>query len=353
MGYVGPIVTTHLRKSHRDAELVGLDTGFFGACCLNSIEQPEWALNAQLYKDVRDVLPQDLAGFDAVIHLAALSNDPLGSEFQELTIEINRSATLNLAEMAKSAGVQHFVFASSCSVYGAGGEHPRTESHPVVPLTAYAESKIGAEQDLEGIAGRSFLVTSLRFATACGPSPRLRLDLVLNDFVAAALSSGEIQILSDGTPSRPLIDVRDMALAIEWALTRKIESGGPFLIMNTGSNSCNASIAQLADAVARVVPGTKILTNPQAPADKRSYRVDFGLFSKLAPNHTPRLTLIESITALFDQLRDEELPTGDFRKSKFSRLHALLQLKRQSLTSRLYWDRLALEKQNSEILTHV
>src|SRR5581483_1059581 len=180
---------------------------------------------------------------------AALSNDPMGNRYEEVTLEINYRASVELARRAKRAGVRSFAFASSCSVYGTADSGPRNEKSEVNPLTAYARSKVMTEADLERLADDSFTVTALRFATACGMSDRLRLDLVLNDFVAGAVASGKITILSDGTPWRPLINVEDMARAFEWAVGRPSTNGGSFVVVNTGSNRWNYQVRDLAEAV--------------------------------------------------------------------------------------------------------
>ena len=224
MGYVGPAVVSHLREHHPGAELVGFDAGLFASAVTTLGPAPETRLDAQHFGDVRDITAHDLAGCDAVVHLAAVSNDPIGNRFEAVTDAINRGASLRLAACARDAGVKNFVFASSCSVYGLADAGARRESDAVGPLTAYARSKVATEEGLRQMDVAGMTVTCLRFATACGISERLRLDLVLNDFVACALTSRQITVLSDGTPWRPLIDVADMARAIEWAVLRHVRS---------------------------------------------------------------------------------------------------------------------------------
>ena len=187
--------------------------------------------------------------------------------------------------VAGDLGVGRFVFASSCSIYGAAGDAPRAEDDPLNPLTAYARSKVEAERGLRPLAGRDFTVTALRFATACGASPRLRLDLVLNDFVASAVLSGRIEVLSDGSPWRPLVHVDDMARAIEWGLSRGRD---PFVAVNVGSADWTWQIGALARDVADVLGEVEVSINTAAQPDNRSYKVDFSLFRKLAPDHQPR-----------------------------------------------------------------
>ncbi len=275
-----------------EATLHGYDQAFFGHCLTGTADFPERVLDRQTFGDVRMIDPATLNGYDAIVHLAAISNDPMGDRFAAVTQAINQDASVALAEAAAAAGVKHFVFASSCSVYGVAEGGPRREEDPPNPVTAYAASKIGTEEALRCLGG-DLTVTCLRFATACGMSSRLRLDVVLNDFVAGAISSGEISVLSDGTPWRPLIDVADMARAIEWAVTRDPVDGGRFLLVNAGAQSGNYQVGELAEAVAVAVPGTKMKINAQAPLDSRSYQVDFARFAKLAPNHQPRVTLAE------------------------------------------------------------
>jgi nucleoside-diphosphate-sugar epimerase len=326
MGYVGPRVAEYFRLRRPDATLIGLDTGFFAANLLDASVLPECVLDMQVFGDVRNVTVNDLAGVDAVVHLAAISNDPMGNAYERVTEDINHKGTVAVARAAKDAGALHFVFASSCSVYGFAEDGARTEASSVNPLTAYARSKISSEQVLAELAGPDFIVTCLRFATACGASPRLRLDLVLNDFVASALTSGVIRILSDGTPWRPLIDVEDMARAIDWGVDRSASNGGESLIVNAGSNVWNYQIRELAEAVAQAIPGTTIDINRNAAPDKRSYRVDFGLFNELAPDHQPQVSLEAAITELKELLTATGFSDANFRQSRYMRLNMLSQL---------------------------
>jgi nucleoside-diphosphate-sugar epimerase len=324
MGYVGPVVVRHIRETMPSAYLAGYDSGFFAHCLTTTNEAPERRLDAQRFGDVRAIRADDLEGFDAVVHLAAISNDPMGNRFEAVTDAINHRASVAIAEAAVAAGVKNFVFASSCSVYGFADDGlGRRETDALNPLTAYARSKIAAEESLRQRDLNGMTATSLRFATACGMSDRLRLDLVLNDFVACALSSGEITVLSDGTPWRPLINVRDMARAIEWAITRPARTGGQFLAVNVGTQEWNFQVKDLAHAVAGAVPGTTVSINTAAPPDGRSYKVDFGLFRELAPNHQPRETLDSSIAALREGLRDINFSDRDFRQSQLVRLKVL------------------------------
>jgi len=323
MGYIGPVLNRVLTATFPKIEILGFDAGFFGHSLTGADFTPEQGVSVQYFGDVRDIQPDMLKGVDAVVHLAGVSNDPIGVEFEDVTEEINRRASVRLAEMASSAGLKNFVFASSCSMYGQAEGGARKESDPTNPLTAYARSKIGTEDDLRNTNLGDMVFTSLRFATACGWSTRLRLDLVLNDFVACAITSGEITVLSDGTPWRPLIDVEDMSRAIAWAMSRDKNAGGQFLAVNAGSNKSNYQVKDLANAVASLIPSTKTSINKDALPDKRSYSVDFSLYESLAPAFQPVVSLEESIRRLRDGLKRMNFVDKDFRQSPFMRLNTL------------------------------
>jgi len=338
LGYVGPSVMRRLRACFPDATLVGVDMGYFAHCLTDAAVLPESQLTLQYFADVRRLPSGLLDDVSAVVHLAAISNDPMGNAHEDVTLEVNYRASVELARMAKAAGVSSFVFASSCSVYGFADSGPRTESSELNPLTAYARSKVLTESALAELAGKDFRTTCLRFATACGMSDRLRLDLVLNDFVASALSTGRITVLSDGSPWRPLINVQDMARAIEWAVTRDAQLGDAHLVVNAGSNDWNYQVRDLAEAVAAAIPGTDVSINREAPPDKRSYRVDFSRFRTLAPGHVPEVTLADTIEELRSGLQAMCFNNGDFRNSSFMRLKVLEQLRaRCLLNNALEW----------------
>lgn len=338
LGYIGPVVARHLRAAMPDAWLAGFDAGFF-ANCLTTRANPERFLDCQFFGDVRETSAELFRGIDAVIHLAAISNDPMGKTFEHVTLDVNTAASLDLAKKAKAAGVKAFAFASSCSVYGFAEDGARDETSNLNPLTAYARSKVATEEGLRALAGRDFRVTCLRFATACGFSPRLRLDLVLNDFVASALALKRIDILSDGTPWRPLINVSDMARAFEWAATR---DGDDYVIVNAGSNRWNYQVRELAAAVRRVMPDVQIHINPDAQPDKRTYRVDFALFEKLAPQHQPARELDESICEIKTGLERVLFADPNFRNSNLIRLKVLCALQDAAILSHdLHWTQTA------------
>jgi nucleoside-diphosphate-sugar epimerase len=323
MGYIGPVLVSHLRRTFPGANLIGYDSGYFAHCLTGAVGLPELQLDGQIFGDVRKLPVGVLDGVDAVVVLAAISNDPMGNRFEQVTADINYRATVDIARKSLDAGATRIVFASSCSMYGFAEGGPRREQDELNPLTAYAKSKVAAEKGLAALDPGKAVITSLRFSTACGMTDRLRLDLVLNDFVAGAVSNKRITVLSDGTPWRPLIEVRDMARAIDWALTRDPGEGGRYLAVNVGSTRWTFQVRELADAVARLIPGTEVSINAAAPPDKRSYKVDFSLFEKLAPMHQPLVGLEEAIEGLKAGLQRMGFSDADFRSSQAMRLKVL------------------------------
>lgn len=323
LGYIGPSLIHEIRSSHPFAEIVGMDLGLFSHCLTGVKIAPDINLDKQIYKDVRNISEDDLDGFDSVVHLAAISNDPMGQSFEKITNEINYQSSIEIAKLAKKVGVKNYVFASSCSVYGEASELPKVEEDDLNPLTAYARSKIDTEKKLQGLESDTFIITCLRFATACGFTARTRFDLVLNDFVADAVLNSEINILSDGSPWRPLINTKDMARAANWALSRDIKNGGAFCITNVGSNNWNYQVKDLAFAVADIISGTKVSINKNAQPDKRSYKVNFTKFNELAPDHQPKETLETTIHELKDGILNMDLKDKNFRDSDYIRLNVL------------------------------
>ena len=331
LGYVGPAVVAQLRASFPAARIVGLDAGFFAHCLTGAEALPERHLDAQLIADVREPPAGLLENVDTVVHLAAISNDPIGNLYEQVTRDINYGASVALARAAAIAGARQFVFASSCSVYGASGAEARDESSPTAPITAYARSKVEAEDELMGLASQELSVSCLRFATACGMSDRLRLDLVLNDFVASALTTGAIELLSDGSAWRPLIHVEDMARAIAWASARGSD-GGEGLRVNVGSDGWNVRIRELAEAVEAELDGVEVTFAEGAAPDTRSYRVDFSSFSALAPSHLqPRVGVEEAVRGVRDGLRRMGFQDARFREGPLMRLHTLSTLRSRGL----------------------
>lgn len=342
LGYIGPCVTHRFRTSFPQAELIGFDIGYYAQSLSATNYLPEVELDHQVFGDVRKFPESLLENVDAVVNLAAISNDPMGNEYEQITMAVNYAAAVRLAELCKINKVRNYVFASSCSIYGSASESPKNESDALNPLTAYARSKVAAEQALEPLADENFNVTCLRFATACGFSNRLRLDLVLNDFAAGAMANHLIDILSDGSPWRPMINTKDMARAIEWGIQRPHEIARPFLAVNTGSNEWNNQIRPLAEAVAQQIPGTTVSLNLATPADKRSYQINFDLFKQLAPDYQPEWDLKHTIQELKEGLETLDFHDVNFRQSPFVRIYALTRLREQGLLNdNLEWTRLA------------
>lgn len=313
-GYIGTILTELLRENGHD--VTGLDTGFFTRCLLG----PTSAGAPARRTDLRDIESADCAGFDAVLHLAALCNDPLGDLNPALTGDINYRATMRLATAAKAAGVKRFVFSSSCSVYGAGtDDKPLTEDSPLAPITPYAESKIQSEKALLELADDDFCPVILRNSTAYGFSPRLRGDLVVNDLVAHALLIEEVRLLSDGTAWRPLVHVQDIARAFVTMLevARERVSGK---VYNVGSSTENYLIRTVARIVSDAVPGSRVTFAGKPSADKRNYRVSCDKIAAEVPEFRPRWNLLSGITQLTDAYRRYGLTLADFTGQRHQRL---------------------------------
>ncbi len=270
-GYLGTVMAPILASAGH--EVTGLDSGLFADCVLGSLDTPDVP---GLSVDLRDVTVEQLTGFDAVVHMAALSNDPLGSLAPEITYDINHHASTRLARLAKEAGVGRFVYASTCSVYGAqSGDDLVDEDAPLKPVTPYAISKVRVEDDLAGLADADFVPVSMRNATAFGFSPRLRADIVLNNLVGRAILTGEVKVLSDGTPWRPLAHADDIAGAVVAALTAPADVVRA-RAYNVGSETNNRTVADIAQAVVDAVPGSTLNITGEAGNDPRSYRVDFS-----------------------------------------------------------------------------
>ncbi len=336
MGYIGPVLYRELRNNFPEAEIWGFDNGYFAHCLTNAMHLPEREIDGQLFGDMREFPMEVLNEVDAVVHLGAISNDPMGNQYEAVTNAINDDASKAIAREAKARGVKAFVFASSCSMYGQATGDAKSEQDELNPLTAYARSKVAMEKELEKLANADFKVTALRFATACGMSPRLRLDLVLNDFVACALTTGRITVLSDGSPWRPLIHVKDMSRALAWGLGRDSEED--FIAINAGSDQWNYQIKDLAHKVAELVAETEISINTDAPPDKRSYRVSFAKYLQMAPEHQPQVTVEQAILELKEGLQGMNFSDGNFRESNYMRLKMLeSHIQRGALSQDLKW----------------
>jgi nucleoside-diphosphate-sugar epimerase len=318
-GYIGSVVAPMLKEAGHD--VTGLDTFFYEECDLldDAVDFPT------LRMDIRDVTTDVLEGYEGIVHLAALSNDPLGELNEELTREINFRGTVELARKAREAGAQRFVFASSCSMYGASGtDELMTEEAPLRPLTAYAESKVRAEEALADLADGDFAPIYLRNATAYGASPRVRLDVVLNNLAAWAFTTGKIMIMSDGTPWRPLVHVRDIGAAAAASLVAPVA-----LVrneaFNVGANDENYRVRELAEIVRETFAGCEIEYAEGAGPDPRSYRVDFRKVTETLPDARSRWTARDGARELLDAFRSAQLTSAGFDLyTRLSRLKSLI-----------------------------
>jgi nucleoside-diphosphate-sugar epimerase len=319
-GYIGSILAPMLHDAGH--QVVGLDAFFYRGCDFGEGEFPFEERQA----DIRDVTAADLDGFEAVVHLAALSNDPLGDLDAELTYDVNLRGTLHLAERAKEAGVERFVFASSCSMYGAAsGDDLLDENAPLRPLTAYAESKVKAEAGLSQLADDTFSPIHLRNATAYGVSPRLRLDVVLNNLAGWAFTTGHIRLLSDGSAWRPIVHVADIGRATLGALSAPREEVHD-LAFNVGANAENYRVRELAEFVHAELPECDVEIAGASYADPRSYRVDFSRFTSLLPDFVPDWTARGGASELVAAYRATGLSTEEFEGHRYTRLKQIQRL---------------------------
>lgn len=333
-GYIGARLAPWLMQ--RGHDVTGLDTGFYRDGCLymDSFAAPVAPFTR--YKDLRQLTAADLEGFDAVIHLAELSNDPLGQNRPEITFQINHLGSVHLARLAKQAGVRRFVYASSCSVYGVGSGEFLDEASPTNPQTAYAQCKVLVEQDLRPMADDRFSVVFLRNATAYGPSPRMRFDIVLNDLSALAWTRKKIAMVSDGSPWRPIVHVEDICEAMRCAVEAPADAinGEAF---NVGSTAENYRVREIAQLVADAFPGCEVTAGPPS-ADNRSYRVSFSKIESRLPGFRARWTAANGAVELRKLFERIDFTQDVFEFRAFTRLKQLKYLQRtRQVDEDLFW----------------
>lgn len=331
-GYIGAVLAPMLLKSGH--EVTGFDSDLFESCTFGEglVEIP------QIRKDIRDIEISDLEGFDAVLHLAGLSNDPLGDLNPNLTYEINHLASVKIAELAKKAGVKRYIFSSSCSNYGAAGDEPLTEQSAFNPVTPYGASKVKVEQDVSKLADDKFCPTFLRNATAFGVSPRLRFDLVLNNLVAWAYTTGKVHLKSDGSSWRPIVHIEDISRAFI-AVLQAPEELVNNQAFNVGRNEDNYRIRDLATIVSETVPDCEIEISDNAVADKRNYRVDCSKIQRVLPEFKPVWSARKGAQELYEAYKRLGLTLEEFEGPKYQRIgHIKKLLSSGRLSQDLRWE---------------
>lgn len=319
-GYIGAVMVAALRADGH--EIVGLDTGYFDGCDFGAYCAPSEALR----RDIRDVTAADLDGIEAVVHLAAISNDPLGNLNPDCTYEINHAASVRLAELAKQAGVKRYVYSSSCSVYGAASpDDVLDEEASFSPVTPYAESKVWVERDLQALADDDFSPVYMRNATVYGVSPRLRGDLVVNNLVGWALTTGKVLLKSDGTPWRPLVHVEDVCHAFSRVLKapREVIHDEAF---NVGAVDENYRIKTVAEIVQRAIEGSELELMEGAGGDPRCYRVDFSKIHRILPDFRPTWNVERGVNQLRDAFREIGMTQEDLEGNRYLRIKTILRL---------------------------
>jgi nucleoside-diphosphate-sugar epimerase len=315
-GYIGAQLVDVLKST--GYSVTGCDLGLFDGCNWEPLIQP----NVALKKDIREIAEHDLEGHDAVCHLAAISNDPMGELDPQLTLRVNRDYSVALARKAKQAGVPRFLLASSCSVYGAGEKLDLAETDPLQPVSAYATSKIESEALIGEFADANFTPAYLRNATAYGHSPMLRIDLVVNNLLGSAIAYGEIRIKSDGTPWRPLIHCRDIARAFV-AFVEAPRAAIHNRAVNVGANQENYRVRDIADLVGELVPAANIIYTGEIGEDPRNYRVRFDLLSQLLPGFSLEYSLKTGMAELYRKMVEHRFGKSEFESDQFVRLRTL------------------------------
>lgn len=322
-GYIGAVLVPYLHDAGHSVD--GLDIGLYAGC---DFTEPKSYSTRQ--RDIRDVQPHELRGYDAVVCLSALSNDPLGQLNKTTTYDINLQGTVHLAETAKAAGVERFVFASSCSLYGASGKKPVAEDAEMAPVTPYGATKALAEEELSKLADDTFSPTYLRNATAYGVSPRLRLDIVANNLTAIAVATGQVRLESDGTPWRPLVHIEDISAAALAALEAPRERVHDEAF-NVGRDDDNVQVREIAQMVAEAVPGSAVTLADGAGPDVRNYKVDFAKIHETFPELKLRWTVREGVQELAEAYTNFGMNLADFTSPRFTRLKRINQLQELGL----------------------
>jgi nucleoside-diphosphate-sugar epimerase len=330
-GYIGSVMAPHFLQS--GLEVVGLDTGYFEQCTF----VPDKATMPTIRKDIRDLVPSDLKGCDAIVHLAALSNDPIGNLVAGWTEEINCQASIRLAELAKEAGIRRYLFSSSCIMYGMSTASVVTEESPLDPKTEYARSKVIAEQGISKLADDNFSPSFLRNGTIYGVSSRMRFDTVLNDLVGTAVTTKQVKLFSDGKPWRPVIHVADVASAFLTVLQAPLADVHN-QAFNTGANHLNHQVIELAEIVTKTVPGCTLEVLAQPGADQRTYKADFGKFAKVFPKFEWKWDAVKGAQELYETFERIDLTCEMFTDKRFTRLKWLRHLlDTKQLNDKLRW----------------